>query len=255
MAFGVICGVIEGRRTSGFFACCSPCKCCAEKGCCSLTADEKWRGFGGAEHFKQTPVYRFFKRFAMISFTIYHTEGNVRNIVSFCLGAVGGHSPPFCVGAYPEDSDCYQAAHECDSPHDSQTCQLCKDGKQLRDGYDQGVTTNVITGILYVGCVITFWGVGLWQWEKHGFVGSFEWGMQKVLSATRKAKSDVLSAKTHTEKPFVAGIKSNTDAVENGWVDIPFGEMCPCPCCARCANDTEDLKTGSMDSHFELNKM
>jgi hypothetical protein len=54
-------------------------------------------------------------------------------------------------------------------------CSKCEAGEQIRDGYDQGVTTNVLAGIVYVSTVIAFWGIGLWQWEKHGFVGSFEW--------------------------------------------------------------------------------
>ena len=92
--------------------------------------------------------------------------------------------------------------------------------------------TNIPAGFLYVGCVIAFWGFGLAFWEKHNFVGSFEWGMQKILSAARGAKSDVLSAKSHDEKPFVAGQQAKVEATNNeegtaaAWVDIPFGREC-----------------------------
>ena len=189
VAFGIICGVIEGRRNNGFYGCCSPCACCGEKGCCGLTTDAKYKGAGGAEQFKQTVVYRFYKRFGMISFTIYHTEGCIRNLTSFILGSLGGRAPPFCVGGYPEDSECFRAAHECDSPRTNETCAKCAAGEQLRPGYNPGVTSNVFGGCLYVGFVIAFWGVTLWLWEKKGYAGSFEWGMQQILSATRGAKS------------------------------------------------------------------
>ena len=157
VAFGIICGVIEGRRNNGFYGCCSPCACCGEQGCCGLTKDEKYAGIGGAERFKKTGVYRFYKRFGMISFTIYHTEGCIRDFTSFLLGELGGRAPPFCVGGYSEDSDCYRAAHECDSPQTAETCAQCEAGEQLRPGYDQGITSNIPTGCLYVGFVVAFW--------------------------------------------------------------------------------------------------
>lgn len=241
VAFAVICGVIEGRRHTGFFGCCSVTACCAETGCCGLTKNPKYRGMGGAERFKKTLLYRFYKRFGMVSFTIYHTESNVRNLTSFLLGELGGRAPPFCVGNFLQDTECYAAKTECVSPQTPELCAKCEAGEQIREGYGPGTISTVPVGLLYVGCVIAFWGIGLWQWEKFGFVGSFEWGMQKVLSATRKAKSNVLSASTHDEKPFVAGSKGPAGEAEGGggeeWrQDIPFGEMCPCSFCGRCGS-------------------
>ena len=186
--------------------------------------------------------------------------------MSFVVGAVGGRAPPFCVGGYPKDSECYQAAHECDSPSSVEICQKCKDGAQIRPGYDQGVTSTVFIGCAYVGIVIFFWGITLWQWEKYGFVGSFEWvcrgtfalthclilflhfaqGMQKILSASRGSKSDVLSAKTHDEKPFVAGQKGDGayggNEIGEGREDISFGDMWPCRYCTACGNGTSGTR-------------
>ena len=63
----------------------------------------------GTKQLKQTRFFRFFRRYGIVSFTIYHGQWFLFSLFPYFLTWIGGSAPPFCVSGYGRDTECSTA--------------------------------------------------------------------------------------------------------------------------------------------------